>query len=67
MVLRALMMANGRVLSKSQLLDTITNLEADVSENAIEQYVSRLRKKLHQHGIAINAARGLGYHLSETS
>lgn len=67
MVLRALMMANGRVLSKAQLLDTITNLEADVSENAIEQYVSRLRKKLHQHGIAINAARGLGYHLSETS
>lgn len=67
MVLRALMMANGRVLSKPQLLDTITNLEADVSENAVEQYVSRLRKKLGQHGISISVARGLGYHLSETA
>lgn len=67
MVLRALMLANGRVLSKPQLLDTITNLEDDVSENAVEQYVSRLRKKLQQHGISINAARGLGYHLSETA
>ena len=67
MVLRALMMANGRLLSKSQLLDSITRFDDDVSENAIEQYVSRLRRKLTGHGIAINAARGLGYHLSETA
>ncbi|NKB50672.1 MAG: response regulator [Rhizobiaceae bacterium] len=67
MVLRALMMANGRLLSKSQLLDSITRFDDDVSENAIEQYVSRLRRKLTGHGLSINAARGLGYHLSETS
>ena len=67
MVLRALMMANGRLLSKGQLLDSITRFDDDVSENAVEQYVSRLRRKLSDHGIAINAARGLGYHLSETS
>ena len=67
MVLRALMMANGRLLSKGQLLDSITRFDDDVSENAVEQYVSRLRRKLSNHGIAINAARGLGYHLSETS
>lgn len=67
MVLRALMMANGRLLSKSQLLDSITRFDDDVSENAVEQYVSRLRRKLATHGLAINAARGLGYHLSETA
>jgi len=67
MVLRALMMANGRLLSKSQLLDSITRFDDDVSENAVEQYVSRLRRKLSGHGLAINAARGLGYHLSETA
>ncbi|MEP0942976.1 MAG: response regulator transcription factor [Rhizobiaceae bacterium] len=67
MVLRALMMANGRLLSKSQLLDSITRFDDDVSENAVEQYVSRLRRKLADHGLAINAARGLGYHLSETA
>lgn len=67
MVLRSLMMANGRLLSKSQLLDSITRFDDDVSENAVEQYVSRLRRKLAAHGLSINAARGLGYHLSETA
>ena len=66
-VLRALMLANGRLLSKAQLLESITNFDDDVSENAIEQYVSRLRRKLGEHGVSINAARGLGYHLSETA
>ena len=42
-------------------------LAKELCENAVEQYVSRLRKKLCQHGISINAARGLGYHLSEKS
>jgi two-component system OmpR family response regulator len=65
MVLQALMMASGRLLSKSQLLESITNFEEDVSENAIEQYVSRVRKKLTPHGVTIHAARGLGYHLRE--
>lgn len=65
MVLKALMMANGRLLSKGQLRDAITGFDHDVSENAVEQYVSRLRKKLLPHGLSINAARGLGYHLSE--
>lgn len=65
MVLQALMMASGRLLSKSQLLESITNFEEEVSENAIEQYVSRVRKKLTPHGVTIHAARGLGYHLRE--
>ncbi|MEM8749724.1 MAG: response regulator transcription factor [Pseudomonadota bacterium] len=65
MVLRALMLAHGRLLSKVQLLDTMTHFDDDVSENAIEQYVSRLRKKLSPFGLAINTARGLGYHLRE--
>jgi len=67
MVLRSLLMANGRLLSKAQLLDAITDFDDDMSENAIEQYVSRLRKKLQPHGISIIAARGLGYHLSEVN
>ncbi len=66
MVLRALMLANGRLLSKVQLLEAITSFDDDVSENAIEQYVSRLRRKLLPHGLSIHTARGLGYHLDET-
>lgn len=65
MVLRALLMANGRILSKSHLVEAISNFDHDVSENAVEQYVSRLRKKIAAFGVTISAARGLGYHLSE--
>lgn len=62
-VLRALMLANGRILSKSQLIDSLSNFNEEISENAVEQYVSRLRRRLSDHGISIKAARGLGYYL----
>ena len=62
-VLRALLLANGRVLSKSRLIESLSSFEEDISENAIEQYVSRLRRRLAGHGVSIRAARGLGYYL----
>jgi len=62
-VLRALLLASGRVLSKGQLIDSLSNFDEDISENAIEQYVSRLRRRLQDHGVSIRAARGLGYYL----
>ena len=65
MVLRALMAGNGRLLNKAQLLASVTNFEENVSENAIEQYISRVRKKIAPHGVTVHAARGLGYHLRE--
>ncbi len=62
-VLRALMLANGRILSKSQLIESLSSFDEDISENAIEQYISRLRRRLAIHDISIKAARGLGYYL----
>lgn len=62
-VLRALLLSNGRVLSKSQLMESLTSFEEDISENAIEQYVSRLRRRLADYGVSIRVARGLGYYL----
>lgn len=62
-VLQALMLANGRVLSKVQILESLSSFEDELSENAIEQYISRLRKKLAPSGVKINTARGLGYYL----
>ena len=62
-VLQALMLANGRVLSKTHILESLSSFEDELSENAVEQYVSRLRKRLASHGIRINTARGLGYYL----
>ena len=62
-VLRALLLANGRILSKGQLIESLSSFDEDISENAIEQYVSRLRRRLADYGISIKAARGLGYYL----
>ncbi|MEP2978460.1 MAG: response regulator transcription factor [Lentilitoribacter sp.] len=62
-VLRELLIANGRILSKSRLIETLSSFDEDISENAIEQYISRLRKRLVTHGLTIKAARGLGYYL----
>lgn len=62
-VLQALMLANGRVLSKTQILDSLSSFDDELSENAVEQYISRLRKRLADHGLKINTARGLGYYL----
>jgi two-component system OmpR family response regulator len=62
-VLRALMLSNGRVLSKTQLIESLSSFDEEISDNAIEQYVSRLRRRLADHGVSIKAARGLGYYL----
>ena len=66
-VLRALMLADGRLIPKARLLEAITSFDDDVTENAIEQYVSQLRRKIVPFGLSIHAARGLGYHISEDS
>ncbi|MEO9458637.1 MAG: response regulator transcription factor [Lentilitoribacter sp.] len=62
-VLRELLIANGRILSKSRLIETLSSFDEDISENAIEQYISRLRKRLVTYGLTIKTARGLGYYL----
>lgn len=62
-VLRELLVANGRILSKPRMIETLSSFDEDISENAIEQYISRLRKRLITYGLTIKAARGLGYYL----
>ena len=64
MVLECLTRQTGRIVSKDQLLQAISNLEADVSPNAVEVYVSRLRGKLGDAAI-IRSLRGMGYRLEE--
>ncbi len=64
-VLETLLLASGRVVSKQQIVESLSAFDEDVSDNAIEQYVSRLRKKLALVGVTIRAARGLGYYLQE--
>lgn len=54
----------GQILSKSQLLDRLFSQDAEISENAIEVYVGRLRKRLSEAGVQIETVRGMGYRMS---
>ena len=52
----------GILVSKSQLEDALFAFGAEVESNAVEVYVSRLRKKIGRN--AITTVRGLGYRLA---
>jgi len=54
-----------KIISKEQLIQAITNMDQELSANAIEAYVHRLRNKLDGSHITIRTVRGLGYMLSE--
>jgi len=51
----------GRVLSKEQIAESLFNLDAEFSANAIEVHVSRLRSKIEPAGVRIRTVRGFGY------
>ncbi|WP_243288508.1 response regulator [Geothrix terrae] len=60
-VLEGLMMKAGRTVSKKALAESLYSLDQDVSPEAIEIYVHRLRKKLEDGDVVIATLRGLGY------
>lgn len=64
-VLETLMLSNGRVVSKQQIVESLAAFDEEISANAIEQYVSRLRKRFASVGVSIRVARGLGYYLQK--
>ena len=57
--------APGRILSKEHLVDRLFSFSESVSDNAIEVYVGRLRKKLTGSRVRIETVRGLGYRLTD--
>lgn len=62
-VFECLLAADGRLVSKTAMLDHAYGVGADVEETVVEVYVSRLRRRLSPFGIQIRAQRGLGYQL----
>lgn len=52
---------SGRMISKNQLVDLLCEWGEEVTTNAIEVYIYRLRKKLEPSGAKIVTVRGLGY------
>ncbi|MEZ5450485.1 MAG: response regulator transcription factor [Thiolinea sp.] len=63
-ILDLLLSQQGRALSKSRIADQLCSFDdADElpSDNAIELYIGRLRKKLSGSGVNIKTLRGIGY------
>lgn len=54
-----------RIVSKEQLIQAITAWDQELSANAIEAYIHRLRGKIEGSGANIRTVRGLGYMLEE--
>jgi two-component system OmpR family response regulator len=64
-LLEVLLSRAGRLVSKQQLVDHLCEWGEEVSNNAIEVYVHRLRKKIEADGVRIATVRGLGYCLEK--
>ncbi len=60
-VLEVLLNRFGRVVSKEQLVEQLYNYDKEVSHNAIEVYIHRVRKKLTGAGVEVRTHYGRGY------
>jgi DNA-binding response OmpR family regulator len=66
-LLSALMRRSGAVVAKSAIEGTLSQFSRELSPNAVEALVSRLRRALGEadSGITIETIRGVGYRLVE--
>jgi two-component system OmpR family response regulator len=64
-VLEVLLARVEKIVSKEAIIQAVAGWGDDLSPNAIEVYVSRLRSKLEPAGIRIRTVRGFGYMLEE--
>ncbi|HWD23159.1 MAG TPA: response regulator transcription factor [Burkholderiales bacterium] len=64
-VLEVLLAKTEKIVSKESIIQAVAGLAEELSANAIEVYVSRLRSKLEPAGIKIRTVRGFGYMLEE--
>jgi two-component system OmpR family response regulator len=62
-VLEYLLIHAPKPASKDKLLQALTGWDREITPNAVEVYVSRLRGKLEPHGVALRSIRGFGYRL----
>ncbi len=62
-VLEYLLINAPKPASKEKLLQALTGWDKEITPNAVEVYISRLRGKLEQHGVTLRSIRGFGYRL----
>ncbi|MFN3494276.1 MAG: winged helix-turn-helix domain-containing protein, partial [Hydrogenophaga sp.] len=61
--LEYLLLQAPKPAAKDKLLQALTGWDKEITPNAIEVYISRLRAKLDPAGVALRAIRGFGYRL----
>lgn len=66
-VMEYLLLQAPKPANKDKLLQALTGWDKEITPNAVEVYISRLRGKLEPHGIALRSIRGFGYRLELTS
>jgi len=66
-VLLELFSPPGRVVSKRELSDKLSTFDEALADNALEAFISRLRRKLQGSGATIRTLRGLGYLIEAAS
>jgi len=64
-VLEFLAVRANRIVSKDLVMQSLYSWDADITPNAVEKIVSRLRLKLEPCGIVIRTVRGMGYYLEK--
>jgi len=64
-VMEALLARLGRPVARELLFEKVFDMDTEARPEAIESYISRLRKKLEGSGATITTLRGLGYLLGE--
>jgi DNA-binding response OmpR family regulator len=62
-VMEYLLLQAPKPANKDKLLQALTGWDKEITPNAVEVYISRLRGKLEPHGIALRSIRGFGYRL----
>jgi two-component system OmpR family response regulator len=64
-ILELLLTRAGKVVAKEAIVQSVTSMEDILSDNAIEQYISRLRRRLQPLGLVLRTIRGIGYLLEK--
>lgn len=66
-VIELLLLREGKVVTKQQIVDHLYGWEDVSSSNVVEVFIHRLRKKLESSGVAITTVRGMGYLIEKPS
>ena len=61
LLLEVLMSRQGRIISKDQIIDSISDFHDELTPSTVEIYIHRIRKKLEATDVTIRTVRGVGY------